>query len=278
MVRHAGPAPRWGRALVTGGSAGIGAAFAESLASDGTHLVLVARRQVRLRQVADRLRTDHRVDVEILPADLTEDEARRRVERRLGDDDAAVDLLVNNAGGALALGSFTTRDPDSVTAEIRLNIETTARLMHVAATTMTARGHGNIINVSAGVAFYPAPGSANYAAAKSYINSLSQAVNWELKDAGVRVTTVCPGFTVTSAQDRLGIDRGAVAPFLWSRPEEVATVALHAAFAGKTLVSVGIFDRFGASLGRHLPRRTVMRAVERTLSRLHGDENIMSRS
>src|SRR5437588_12219641 len=105
-LRRAGDMTHWKRALVTGASSGIGAAFARELAAQGTELILVARRENRLRELADELQRDHGTSTEVLVADLTDGEDRLLIEKRLEDDQAPVDLLVNNAGGHRFLGRF----------------------------------------------------------------------------------------------------------------------------------------------------------------------------
>src|SRR5438128_925901 len=122
----------WTRALVTGGSAGIGESFARTLAADGTALVLVARRREPLAGLADELRARHGVDVEVLPADLTDGADLARVEVRLEAERRAVDLLVNNAGGETEHGRFLERDRELLAGELELNVLALMRLTHAA--------------------------------------------------------------------------------------------------------------------------------------------------
>ena len=142
----------------------------------------------------------------MLAADLTDPAAIAAVEARLEAEERPIDLLVNNAGGATQHRPFLELDRERLARDAYLNSLALLRLTHAAAQAMARRGHGNVINVSAGIAFYPLPGAAAYGAGKAFVNSLSEALDYELRDSGVRLTAVCPGFTRTGAQRRLGMN------------------------------------------------------------------------
>jgi uncharacterized protein len=259
---------QWERALVTGASEGIGEAFARELARRGSDLVVVARRRERLERLAAGLASEHGVEVEVLAADLTERPSVIEVEARLEASDRPIDLLVNNAGGATELGGFLERDRETLTRDAYLNALALMRLTHAAAQTMARRGHGNVINVSAGIAFYPLPGAAGYGAGKAFVNSLSEALDYELRESGVRVTAVCPGFTRTGAQRRLGMNVEWVPRPLWMDPADVAVAALRAAARGRPISSLSAVGALNAFLGRHLPHRVWLPRVARAQFRL----------
>jgi short-subunit dehydrogenase len=246
---------KWERALVTGASEGIGQAFARELAERGTELVVVARRQKRLEHMAAELRSEHSVDVEVLPADLTDSGSIVEVETRLEQDERPIDLLINNAGGASQQRPFLELDRDVLDRDAYLNSLALLRLTHAAARAMARRGHGNVLNVSAGIAFYPLPGAAAYGASKAFVNSLSEALDYELRKGGVRVTAVCPGFTRTGAQARLGMNVDQVPKVLWMEPRQVAVAALRAAARGRRVSSLSAIGAFNAFAGRYLPHR-----------------------
>lgn len=260
----------WRRALITGASTGIGAAFADALARAGADLVLVARDRGRLERRAAELRSTYGIQTEVLVADLTRAADLRRVEARLEDTRPPIDLLVNNAGSETEHAPFLERDRDLLEAEASVNALALMRLTHAAATTMAAAGRGNIVNVSAGVAFYPAPGSAAYAASKAFVNSISVAVAHELRGTGVAVTAVCPGFTPTAAQARLGLHVEWVPSLLATPATKVADTALRAARSRRTLVSSSFGDAIVCFLGRHMPTRVWLPAVARIQARLAG--------
>lgn len=218
-------------------------------------MVLVARRRERLEQIAGELRALHGVEVEVLAADLTDPDQLRAVERRLELQEKPIDLLVNNAGGGKpGPGALFAHDRDGVEGQAILNAVAVLRLTHAALGAMTRVKRGNVIQVSAGVAFYPIPWGATYAASKAFVNSLSQAANFELRGTGVHVTVTCPGFTRTEAPARNGFSEDNVPRCLWSEPEDVVRTALAAAAAGKAIVSPSLPDRIGASFGGHFPR------------------------
>ena len=258
----------WVRALVTGGSAGIGEAFARVLAGQGTALVLVARRPPALERLASQLGAKHQVGVEVLPADLTDKRDLARVESRLEQEELPIDLLVNNAGSETEHAPFTDRDRGLLTAEVQLNALALLRLTHAATAAMVARGGGQVINVSSGNAFYPTPGAAAYGASKAFVNSISEALAYELRGSGVSITAVCPGFTATGAQQRLGINSDAVPRFLWHEPADVARQALRAAARGKVIASLGPSEAIAAAAGRHLPHRLLLPLIARAAARL----------
>ena len=254
---------KWERGLVTGASEGIGEAFARELASRGTDVVLVARRRERLERLAAELTAEHGVDIEVLPADLTEPGALARVEARIEAGAQPIDLLVNNAGGASQQGPFLELDREQLDRDAYLNSLALLKLTHAAAGAMASRGHGNVVNVSAGVAFYPLPGAAAYGASKAFVNSLSEALDYELRRSGVRVTAVCPGFTRTDAQRRIGLNVDRIPAVLWMEPRQVAVAALRAAARGRSVSSLTRIGAINAFAGRHLPHRFWLPRVAR---------------
>jgi short-subunit dehydrogenase len=255
---------RWERALVTGASEGIGEEFARQLAARGCELVLVARRQKRLEELAAELGSG----IEVLPADLTDPDQVSRVEARLEQSERAIDLLVNNAGSQLEHRPFLERARESVTAEAYMGAIAVLRLTHAAAGAMAARGGGHVINMSSGIAFYPVPGSPTYGASKAFVSSLSEALDYDLRDAGVRVTAVCPGFTRTRVQDRLGFNLDVVPRAFWTTRKQVVEAALRAAERGRPLSNVSRLGAVNAFLGRHLPHRLWLPRVARFQERL----------
>lgn len=253
----------WRRALVTGASSGIGETFARMLAARGADLVLVARRGARLEALADELVRSHGIEAEVLVADLTDPERLRVVEERLGSTDRPTDLLVNNAGGSDhgGRGAFADLPRGLVTQQAALNAIAVLRLTHAAVVAMKNRGAGNVIQVSAGVAFYPVPYGATYAASKAFVNSFSEAVDYELRRSGVRITVVCPGFTRTEAPGRIGFSEENVPRSFWADPEEVVKAALVAAEREKTVVSPTLVDKIGAAFGGHFPHAMMKMAT-----------------
>jgi short-subunit dehydrogenase len=209
-----------GTALVTGPTAGIGHSFAHQLAGRGHDLVLVARNEARLIEVADQLRREHGVQVEVLSADLTDRQQLATVEARLTDPDRPVELLVNNAGFGLK-DRFLDNDADAETAMLDVLVTAVLRLTHAALGPMAERGHGGVINVSSVAAFLP---RGSYAAAKAWVNSFTEWAANEYRSRGVTVMALCPGFTKTEFHERMHVQRG-TGP-LWLDPDKLVATAL----------------------------------------------------
>jgi short-subunit dehydrogenase len=245
------------RALVTGASAGIGAAFARRLARDGYSLVIVARSRERLEEMARELTHDHDVTVEPLPADLTH-AAELRVVEDLVARHGGLDLLVNNAGFG-TFGSLHSLDPDEEEKEIRLNVVALARLTRAALPGMIKRRRGAIINVSSMAGLAPAPYNATYGATKAFVNSFTEALYEELRGTGVQVQALCPGFTRTEFQERAGIDVSNIPSFAWMSAESVVEASLDALQRGTVVVVPGMANRVVASLTGAVPRSLTRR-------------------
>jgi uncharacterized protein len=230
-------------ALVTGASAGIGEQFARILAERDNDLVLVARDRARLEALAKEVEQAHRVDVEVLPADLVDAEQLAVVEQRAAD----VDTLVNNAGFG-SFGSFHELDIDTETKEVQLNVVAVVRLTHAAARGMTTRGKGGILNVASLAGFQPTPNNATYAATKAFVLSFTQAVHDELTGTGVSVSALAPGFTKTEFQTRASFDSSSVPGFMWQDAEPVARAGLDGLAKNRAVVVPGAMYRVAAAL------------------------------
>jgi len=246
------------RALITGASSGIGAAFAERLARDEYDVVLVARDRDRLEALAAKLRQLHDVEAEVLPADLTRHSCLSLVENRVSGD-PGLDVLVNNAGFGTA-GAFARLDADREEDEIRLNIVAVVRLTHAALPGMIARRRGAIVNVSSMAAFQPGPFNATYCATKAYVNSFTEALHEELRGTGVKVQALCPGFTRTEFQKRAGLDTSHLPEFVWSSPESVVDASLDGLGHDVVLVP-GYANRAVAAMATAIPRSVTRRLV-----------------
>ena len=193
------PPGRVATALITGASSGIGAEFARQLAAGGYMPILVARRQNRLEEVADRLARRYGIQSEVLVADLSTDAGVNAVIDRIRDlDDLTV--LINNAGFGTR-GKLVSADPEKQAAMVRLHALATMQLTQAALPGMVERRRGAIINVSSVAAFLRRPGAVNYCATKAYINAFSEALAQELRGTGVQVQALCPGFTQTEFHD-----------------------------------------------------------------------------
>ena len=189
-----------GTALITGASTGIGAVYADRLAKRGYDLILVARSQDKLDEVATRVRAATDRKVETLQADLTSPSDVKRVAERLGGDEK-ITALVNNAGVAAA-GKLLESDADFLEQMIQLNVTALTRLAQSAARAFGARGHGLIVNIGSVVALAPELLNGVYSGTKAFVVNLTQSLHNEVKDKGIQVQAVLPGATSTEFWDR----------------------------------------------------------------------------
>ncbi|HVU02147.1 MAG TPA: SDR family oxidoreductase [Polyangiaceae bacterium] len=248
-------------AIVTGASAGIGAAFARALAARGKSLVLVARDGARLEGLAPELRAKGAPSVTVLPADLTAPADLVRVEQAVRSADG-LSLLVNNAGFGTA-GAFVKSSLDAEDREIRLNVLALVHLCHAAAPRLVARGSGGIINVSSVQGFFPSPFVATYGATKAFVTSFSEALAGELAGTGVTVQTLCPGFTRTEFQERAGMKTGDVPRSAWMTPESVVAASLEALDRGDALCVPGAQNAALVGLEKLIPRALTRKITAR---------------
>ncbi len=244
--------------LVTGASSGIGREFARLFAAAGSNLILVARREERLRALADELKQSSRTGCTIIPADLSRAGAGAEIAQRLGE--VNVDILVNNAGFG-AMGRFEKLDHERQMEMIRVNVAAPTELARRFLPGMIARGHGGILNVASTAAFQPGPGMAVYFATKAYLLSLSEALHEEARGSGVTITCLAPGVTVTEFLDAAGIDGRSVYRFGAMSAARVARVAYRGFRRGRALVVPGMHNRLGVVLTRFIPRRLLRRLL-----------------
>src|SRR5579864_2983277 len=230
-------------AVITGASSGIGEVFARKLAGRGYNLFLVARREDRLRKLAQEIAGQYGVAVEVLVVDLATDGGREALAARIR---AAPDLglLVNNAGFG-AMGVFQHADLEPQERMHRLHVLTPLVLSHAALKNLAERpihtGRAGIINVSSVAAFLQTPTSVSYNATKAWMNSFTEGLAVELAAQGspVKVQALCPGFTITEFHDRLGIDRRPIPKSLWMTADFVVEESLRGFDRGELFVIPG---------------------------------------
>jgi short-subunit dehydrogenase len=248
-------------ALVTGGTSGIGAAFARQLAARGDDLVLVARDAARLETSAAELREAYGVGVEVLAADLGDREQVLRVAARLTDADHPVDLLVNNAGFGI---HHALTDPDTGPHQHGIDVMISAVLVlgGAAGRAMRDRGHGAIVNV-ASTAGFMAMGS--YSAIKAWAMTYSESLANELAGTGVTVTALAPGWVRTEFHERASIRTSSIPAPLWLEADALVAECLADVARGKVVSIPSKRYRTLMWAVRHAPRSAV-RAASRKLS------------
>ena len=238
-------------AVVTGASGGMGAVFARSLAARGYKVLAVARASGALARIADELTMDGAV-VETMAVDLSSAEGIDAVAAKaqsLGD----VDLLVNNAGLSTC-GHFLEQSAEKEVQSIRVNVEALYMLTRKLVPHMVGRKRGGILNIASIVAFQPIPYWTTYAATKAFVLSFGEGLAYELRGTGVRVLTLCPGFTKTALYGESGMPGLAGRVLPQATPEQVVGVALAAFDKGRVVRVVGLANRMLAFAGRLAPR------------------------
>jgi len=256
------------RALVTGASSGIGRAFAVALAQRGQDLVLVARRQSTLEDLAAQLERDHGRPSEVLVADLETDPGIRAVEARLADPTRPVDLLVNNAGFGTS-GAFWELDADREEHEIRLNVLALVRLTHAALGPMVQRGRGGVINVSSVAGYQPTPWGATYGATKAFVSSFTHALHEELRGTSVRVMALAPGYTHTEFHERAEMPVDQTPGLLWQTADQVVDAALRDYDQGRAVCTPGPINTAAAAFSATLPPSVTRRVAGFVTRRTH---------
>lgn len=248
---------RWGRALITGASSGIGAAIARQVAAEGTETVLVARSADRLRSLAAELPAPS----EVLVADLSDLTQLREVIARVARREQVVDLVVNNAGYG-ATGDLVGRPVDEWLDMVQVNVSAVLALTHAALARFRADGGpGGILNVASVAGFAGSAGFGVYSATKSFLVTFGAAVHDEARADGVTVTTLCPGLTHTEFHERAGTDSLDVPEWFWQSAEEVAAAGLSAVAKGQALVIPGVVNKVAVSGSRLVPLRAQRRVV-----------------
>ncbi|GGV28952.1 SDR family NAD(P)-dependent oxidoreductase [Streptomyces griseoflavus] len=241
-------------ALITGATAGLGRSFAEALAREGHRLVLVARSETALKETADELRASYGTESEVLAADLATDEGCAAVCSRLGAD-PAVDLLVNNAGIGYER-PFLNNGPRAEERLLDLNVRAVLRLTEAALTAMTARRRGQVLNVASVAGIGPSWLSSTYPASKAWVISFTESLAWsrQVRDAGIRMTALLPGYTRTEFHRRAGIPTTFPPPWLWLDADQVVRTALRDLRRGKVVSVPSLRYKAATWALRHLPR------------------------
>lgn len=249
-------------ALITGASSGIGREFARYHAGRGGDLIVTARREDSLNTLKAELEDAHRIKVTVIAQDLGSTEQAEALYQRVIETGQPVDILINNAGFG-GHGKFHDRDLAADLAMIDLNVKALVTLCHRVGGDMRKRGSGKILNVSSTAAYMPGPLQATYFATKSFVSSFSQALAEELRDAGVTVTALEPGFVETEFADRADLN-GTNLTTLGATPDRVAQFGYDAMLKGQLRA---VNDRkLGFALNwviPNMPRKQMLRMVRR---------------
>jgi short-subunit dehydrogenase len=262
-------APQRETVLITGASAGIGAALARQFAAGGFDLVLVARSRDKLEALAEALEAEHDVTATVMPADLSASGAPGLLFTAVMKRKIAVDVLVNNAG-ILEMGAFCSIPPERHRELVTLNVATLTDMTSRFLAPMLERGHGRILNVASIAAFQPVPALATYAATKAYVLSLTESLSEELKGSGVTVTALCPGITETDMVSRAreaNSTASRLPSFLIGDVDDVAAQGYAACIAGEVIRVPGVLN-FAASMAARAAPKWVVRAFAGAFGRM----------
>ncbi|WP_426322269.1 SDR family NAD(P)-dependent oxidoreductase [Microbacterium sp. E-13] len=250
-------------ALITGASSGLGAEYAMQLADRGADVVLVARREDRLRELADRIWRKYDVTATPIALDLARPDAATALRRELDERDISVHSLVNNAGFGMK-GPFAKADPERINEMVQVNVSSLVAITREFLPEMVAAGRGALVNIASTGAYQPCPNMAVYGATKAFVLSFTEALAYETKGSGVGVIAVSPGATRTEFFDVTGAD-AAVGRF--KTPAEVVAATLRKldrADVPPSFVS-GRVNAVAAKLAGVIPRRLALAVSGRVL-------------
>jgi len=247
-------------AVITGASSGIGTDIARELADRGHGVTLVARREDRLRELADEL-AGRGSNVEIIVCDVADSAARAGLFDEVDRRGLTADILVNNAGIG-TIGSVTKTPVEDEIAQVRVNVEAVIDLTTRAVQQMVPRGRGAILNVGSTAGYQPFPGQVGYAATKAFVKNYTEGLRGELAGTGVTVALLCPGPVRTEFVKNAGMDErefaNAFPKFLWKPSREVARAGVDALDHDSGTVIPGLPSQITTRLFQFMPRRLLL--------------------
>ncbi|MCU1274699.1 MAG: Short-chain dehydrogenase/reductase [Bryobacterales bacterium] len=252
-------------ALITGASSGIGYELAKRFAQDGTNLVIVARDETRLGQIAGELHSATGVSVKVVHTDLSRPAAPGEIYRETQGSAIEIDYLVNNAGFGVA-GPFTETDLQAELDMLQVNIVSLVHLTKLYLADIRKRGSGGILNVASTAAFQPGPLMSIYYASKAFVLSFTEAIAEELRGTGITATALCPGPTATDFQRRAKIEGTRLMkskPLCMMDASQVAEIGYRGFLDGKVVIIPGFMNKAGVQSVRLAPRSLVRRITHK---------------
>ena len=253
-------------AIITGASSGIGKALAFEFAAGGFNLLLIARNEAALAEVAAECRARHQIESEVMAADLVCAESLEKVVAVLERTPREYEVLVNNAGFGIH-GDFASTDIGQNIDLISVQLTAALRLTKAVLPAMIERRKGRILNVASVYSFSPVPFQSVYAACKAFLLSFSSALHNELRGTGVTVTVFCPGVTQTNFRSRAGL--GEKSEHSGMTAEAAARIAYVGTLRGKHIVVPGLVNRVYVLVSRLLPVQVVPNLI-RFINRQRG--------
>lgn len=248
-------------ALITGASGGIGKEFARIFGREGYDLVLVARSEAALKDLANELEREYGAAATVIPSDLSASGAAETLFKKTAELGIAVDVLVNNAGFSVS-GAFVETDAKSHQEMLELNVVALTALTRLYLPAMVAKGSGGVINLASVGSFFPAPYLAGYCASKAYVLSFSEAIAEELAGTGVTVTALCPGPTKTGFASRAGIESSSMFQGRTLDARGVAEMGYRGFTREKRVVITGLGYKLVVFSGRFSPRDLIVKIAK----------------
>ncbi|MGN0483605.1 MAG: SDR family NAD(P)-dependent oxidoreductase [Lachnospiraceae bacterium] len=243
--------------LITGASSGLGLEFTKIFAKQCKHLVLVARKEKKLRRIQKKLQERYGIDVEIFPQDLAEKDAAKKIYHFIKEKELCVQVLINNAGFG-DFGAFASCDLEKQREMMQVNMVTLTELTRLFLPQMIEQKSGKILNTASIAAFQPGPLMSVYFASKSYVLSFTEALAVELQGSGVTVTALCPGTMDTGFETRAELGESGLFKNIKTLPvSEVARYGYRALMQGKTVVVPGLANKILTCAAQIAPRKMV---------------------
>jgi short-subunit dehydrogenase len=248
-------------ALITGASSGIGYELAKLFAKDKHNIVLIARREERLRRLSRDLENDYKIKTLVIPKDLSQSQSAQEIFDILKQNDITIDYLINNAG-FIVYGRFSDTNWSEDHRMIQLHMVTLTHLIKLFLPDMLRRKNGKILNIGSTGSFVPGPFNAVYCATKNYTLSLSEAIAEELNGTGVTVTALCPGGTKTEFAEKANIKNSSIHFFGLMEADKVARIGYKALMKGKRAVIPGMFNKIQILSIRFTPRIVISKLIK----------------
>ncbi|MEQ9438609.1 MAG: SDR family oxidoreductase [Cyclobacteriaceae bacterium] len=247
--------------LITGASEGIGAAMARKCAEENYNLILVARSEEKLLELAHELIQAHRIRVECIALDLLSPDAPKRLWERCQQEEWPVRILINNAGQGL-WGAFYELSCQAQLDVIRLNEQVMVELCHLFIPSLRHVPFAHILNIGSTASFQPVPYFSVYAASKAFVLSFSRSLRLELKPLGIQVSCLCPGPTNSQFFTRSGFTEKNKSTQFLMKPETVAEAAIRGLIANQSVIIPGFSNKIGTFVSKHLPVSWTSRFVK----------------
>jgi short-subunit dehydrogenase len=244
------------KASITGATSGLGLSFAKKLASLGYDLIITGRRKEIIEKLADEMRTQYRVEVQVILAEMADGRDLQKVVTAIKNRDD-LEFLINNAGFGINK-FFWANDIEQEKDLVKVQVIASLELIHAVIPGMTKNGRGNIINVSSLAAFMPLVRNASYSGSKAFLNFFSESLHMELADKGIRVQSLCPGFIRTDFHKRVKMDPQEwerLQRFKWMEPEEVVQYSLTCLDKNRVICIPGFWNRMALRLISKIPRK-----------------------